>query len=537
MEQRETPGGTPGPAVIVALGAVAAVTLLLMLVRAAGREFWLDEYYTALLANMDMPDMFRYLRGDVHPPVYYLIINLWRRVFGDSEIALRAFSIIGHLLGGLTFLFVARVIFERWSIAAVGAALFLLSPGLQFHGAEARMYSLSVLLTTAAVGLVWRQCEGRGTDREALLLGGVCALAFYTHYISLFMVGALFLFWLIVQVRKRARWQPLLTSGITFGLLTAPWVPILLQQMRLKNALRAASEASWTDPASLAYGARAEATIDVPNPLVEFVLNNASLTGVYPADNPALLLLGAVPFAVVLGLAVWRTLSGALPGILVAIAVLTNLAGCLALGILQRRYQLNIAPLLVLFVCLGLTVAYERSRHRLYPVLAGLILLLTLAGAVRVAAATSDEPRFTPHIETIRSGYRPGDLVVFNALYGQTIFDYRARRLGFDPERRGFPETLYDWWERQPHKGWGGPVILESNLVEFVDHVEQDSVESVWLVEFEARYYDPLGRLRSAFEERGWSVEPCKGLPPSPYELFLITRRSGTSACPRGDSP
>src|SRR5512146_2727928 len=59
------------------------------------QSLWLDEATSALVAKMSLGDIFtKFLPGDFHPPLYYLILKYWVMVFGSSEVSLRFPSVI-----------------------------------------------------------------------------------------------------------------------------------------------------------------------------------------------------------------------------------------------------------------------------------------------------------------------------------------------------------------------------------------------------------------------------------------------------------
>jgi hypothetical protein len=94
--------------------------------------------------------------------------------------------------------------------------------------------------------------------------------------------------------------------------------------------------------------------------------------------------------------------------------------------------------------------------------------------------------------------------VVFDALYGQAPFDFAAHQAGFEAREDGFPETIYHWWERQPVKVWGGPVLRESDLEATIKRTAAaTTTRTVWLVLFEVNYYDPHDLLLARFSQLG----------------------------------
>jgi len=84
------------------------VGLLLRLI-SIDQSLWLDEATTALAAKMPLADIFtKFLPGDFHPPLYYLLMKGWGSLFGLSEISLRTPSVI---FGILTIYFIYLIIF------------------------------------------------------------------------------------------------------------------------------------------------------------------------------------------------------------------------------------------------------------------------------------------------------------------------------------------------------------------------------------------------------------------------------------------
>ncbi len=60
---------------------------------------WYDEAYTALLAGLPFDRMMTAIIGDVHPPLYYLMVADW----GSSPLGLRSFSLFLSVLALVIF--------------------------------------------------------------------------------------------------------------------------------------------------------------------------------------------------------------------------------------------------------------------------------------------------------------------------------------------------------------------------------------------------------------------------------------------------
>ena len=129
--------------------------------------------------------------GDVHPPLYFGALEVWRQVFGPSWLAARALSVL-FTLGGLALL---ACLAEAAAIPVLPAlALALLSYGFAYTGIVVRGFALAQLCDVAGVLLLflaWRQRRW-----TLALAGGVLfGAASFSNYLSIFTACAALL-WL-----------------------------------------------------------------------------------------------------------------------------------------------------------------------------------------------------------------------------------------------------------------------------------------------------------------------------------------------------
>ncbi len=226
------------------LAAILCVAALLRFYRLDAQSFWHDEGNSARIAERSLDLIVEGAAGDIHPPGYYLLLHVWRGVFGQSEFALRSLSVVAGLaLVGFTTL-LGRWLFGP-AVGLTAASVSALSPFVIYYSQEARMYALLGAISAASTYVALRALDAlegaaRGRDRGALLLlGGVYALVnaagLYTHYAFAFVLiahNAVFcLWWLAVSVRSGPRWHDLLVWGgaqVGTVLLYLPWVPVAL---------------------------------------------------------------------------------------------------------------------------------------------------------------------------------------------------------------------------------------------------------------------------------------------------------------------
>ena len=151
------------------LVALSVLTVLAVVIRARGigtTNLWLDEANSWLLTTYSVGDMLANIRHSPASPLYFLLLKLWALAWGDSTVALRAFSLLVSLpLLPLVYVLGRQTVGRAGGLVA--ALLLALSPLQLYFAQEARVYMLATLLSVlATVGyLGWR------ADAERRLVG------------------------------------------------------------------------------------------------------------------------------------------------------------------------------------------------------------------------------------------------------------------------------------------------------------------------------------------------------------------------------
>jgi hypothetical protein len=167
--------------------AVAAAHLALKLPGAGRQALWLDEAVSVHLAELPLRALLPAVRHDTNPPLYYLLLWAWTRVFGDGEAAARAPSVLASALTGAVLYAVARRAGGRF-VAAASAFLFLASAANLGFARQARPYALAALFGTLALGALLRLRE-RPSWAAAWALAAANAGGLLTHYVYALALG------------------------------------------------------------------------------------------------------------------------------------------------------------------------------------------------------------------------------------------------------------------------------------------------------------------------------------------------------------
>lgn len=106
-----------------------------------------NEFHTAAFTSFEIQDVIPIVKQyDVHPPLYYLQLRLWR-FFGHTDRWLRLNSVFWSMIGILLILFVAKDLFQDNMTALGSAALFAVNPEAVLRTMNARMYPMLMVLS------------------------------------------------------------------------------------------------------------------------------------------------------------------------------------------------------------------------------------------------------------------------------------------------------------------------------------------------------------------------------------------------------
>jgi 4-amino-4-deoxy-L-arabinose transferase-like glycosyltransferase len=194
-------------------------------------SLWLDEASTLHFAVQSIPDIWQATTtGEFNPPLFYWTEH-FMLLFGNSEGVLR---FIPALLGVLTIpliYLVGREFMDR-NTGIIAAAAFTFSPFLLFYAQEARAYSMMLFFVTFSMVFYLRALKNN-TVRDWALFGILSALAFWSHFYALVIIGALVLYALYDLFPKIkssfSAARPLALACVTIGVICLPLILVTIQ--------------------------------------------------------------------------------------------------------------------------------------------------------------------------------------------------------------------------------------------------------------------------------------------------------------------
>lgn len=209
---------------------------LIVSVDLARDSLWIDEAWTDWAVQpYSLRDTLERVRADVHPPFYFLMMNSWVRVAGNSVYALRLPSALFGLLG----LAATYALGRRWFDARTGLLAVILLGNASFfvyYAREARMYTLVMALATLST-LLYVRWQARPSAGRAIFYALSLVALLYTHYVSALLIVTHLLHTLLTVIFTPSR-RTIRNSAVSLipyflaliGYL--PWLPTFLTQMR-----------------------------------------------------------------------------------------------------------------------------------------------------------------------------------------------------------------------------------------------------------------------------------------------------------------
>jgi mannosyltransferase len=200
------------------LGALIVLAAAIRIVTIDNQSFWADEALTAYEAGLPFGTMLHTVaRFETTPPLYFVVVWGWARLFGTANIALRSVSAIaGVALVPIAYLCARELVSRRAGVLA--AAFVAVNPFMIWYSQEARSYML--LATLSGASFLWFLRSRRDPSRQHLLWWAVfSAAAVMTHFFAGFLVAPEAA-WLLWRSRTRA-------TAITVAVVAAAQVAML----------------------------------------------------------------------------------------------------------------------------------------------------------------------------------------------------------------------------------------------------------------------------------------------------------------------
>jgi 4-amino-4-deoxy-L-arabinose transferase-like glycosyltransferase len=196
-------------------------------------HMWLDEALSVNIAHLSTRHIFTWLKHDGAPPLYYVVLHYWMKVFGSSNLGARSLSGVATVASFPLAYFCGKRIAGR-AMGWIAVVVLSVNAYVVIYATTARMYALEQFLVFAGILAVRRAFEKPTVGRVALV-GFLVAVLIYTQYWGFYITAALVLLLLgtFRYAPEHADAAKRLLVSVFVGLLTfIPWLPTFLYQAK-----------------------------------------------------------------------------------------------------------------------------------------------------------------------------------------------------------------------------------------------------------------------------------------------------------------
>lgn len=438
---------------------------------------WLDEAQSVEIAHRSVSGLLSALRHDGSPPLYYLLLHLWMKLFGTGTFAVRALSGLMSVAALPLMWRAARHLGAGRRGAWLAVLLLATNPFAIRYATETRMYSLLVLLWLLAF-LTFRRVWLDGGAGWVAAAAVTTAALLLTHYWSFFLAAVVGGAALVLVRRRRGPALRVLVALVVGALGLVPWLSSLLFQLRHTGA-------PWGSPPSLATAWLAPTGWAGDGPvgtadvlafayyllLVFALVGTATATGVVLGGRPR------KPAAWVIG-----------------IAFATMLLGCAVNLVLGSAYAGRYSAVALVPFLLGAAAGFRALPSSWWlPAAAGVVALGLVVSAALPAKARSQADQVA---DALRAA-APNDLVVFCPdQLGPAVHrlaPHRGRQVVYPT--MGSP-LMVDWVDYAARNKAADPEAFARQVL-----ARAGSTGAIWLVYADGypTFGDDCGRLLVAF--------------------------------------
>lgn len=355
-------------------------------------SLWGDEAASVLSATRSIPTLLQELtRVDAVHGAYYLFLNLWVRVFGESPLSVRFPSLIGI---GLTVAVVVWIGARLRSLpfGVLAGAVTALVPRMMHAAIETRAYVLDALVAALIVAVAIEIVRRPGAARRwwiayGVLLGLGTLLFLYTGLMAFAVAGMLW--WAKAPRRDWRNW--LIASAAAFVVLS-PFLALALGQ---HNQVAFLGTHDYVSPKPILVDTW---FVTLPYAVVAWILIVAAVV-LWARRRPQRAL---DPVSVALA---WFVLPS-----------LVLFAGGLVIADFTARYLTFVAPAAGILIASALT-SLARLRPRPWIALAAAVALVAVTVPDWAGERTPYAKRgsdWTQVAALIQQQSRPGDAIIFD---------------------------------------------------------------------------------------------------------------------------
>lgn len=232
------------------------------------QSLWLDEAINVLATQKFsfLGMITEYAKADFHPPLFFIILWIWTKLFGIGEQIVRIPSVIFGVATIYIIFLLGQKLYSK-TLGLISALLLAINPLHIYYSQEARMYALATLAVALNFFLFIKILKNERVKFFHLVISNLLVLSSdYVAYLS--FPSQLILLLLSGQWRLLKFWLKSVGIAILLGLW---WLPVFLSQLNI-GSVASSNLPAWK---FIVGGFDVKTT---PLTLVKFIIGRISLS-------------------------------------------------------------------------------------------------------------------------------------------------------------------------------------------------------------------------------------------------------------------
>ena len=189
-------------------------------------SYWIDELWSVNTSLAPLHKFKEYILGDVHPPLYQILLRLWIDLFGPSEVSTRVLSLV---LCSIATIFLIKFIKQFGSSNFVYSLFIPLNFTILYYTNESRSYGLLYLMAT----LLLVNLPYSNMSKLSAKLCIILVATSLTHYFGLFMSFSVLILFVLTNLRNKNNLYRFIAPA--FVLLAWPSIHIIFGSLLEKT--------------------------------------------------------------------------------------------------------------------------------------------------------------------------------------------------------------------------------------------------------------------------------------------------------------
>lgn len=220
------------------------IFVLISFIVSTKKSVWRDEAFSIITSTQNTAEIIKISSQDFGPPIYYIFLEYWGKIFGSNHISLRSSSLI---FAAITIAILCEAVFmfykeidglpadQKKGLALPNKFILYLflsvNPILMYFSAELRSYAMMAMLILITVISTVKILNHKNLS-WAIALCSANLLLLYSHNLSIIWILSLSSTTLIVTSIEK-NWPGLkriLANFAVTALLYLPWISVSIKQ-------------------------------------------------------------------------------------------------------------------------------------------------------------------------------------------------------------------------------------------------------------------------------------------------------------------